>query len=105
MTRHFVVLPLILFLIPGASSGQSSDPLPLLEDPDEGVIRSAGHAVDSASLLRLVNDFTRTRLALEDAVLERLVDQLGNEEFGEREQASRALVALGRPVLGRLRRL
>ncbi len=105
MTRHFVVLPLVLFLIPGASSGRSSDPVPVMEDPDEGVVRRAGHSVDAASLLRLVNEFTRTRPAVDDAALERLVDQLGHEDFGEREQASRALVALGRPVLARLRRL
>jgi HEAT repeat protein len=69
-------------------------------DADEAVLRGAGVATDGPGLL----EFFRKRTLEEGAQkrMHRLIEQLGDEEFTVREQASRELVALGaraRPLL------
>ena len=61
---------------------------------------SAGDWHGTAALLQLLNDHSRTEK--DAAALDRLVRQLGDEEFEIRDKASRAIIVLGPPALERL---
>ncbi len=79
---------------PGSSASRA------LVNNDEQYLRRAGISTKPAALLELLRNHSRTEIDLE--LLEKLVRQLGDEDFARRDEATRGIVALGRPALKRL---
>jgi HEAT repeat protein len=99
MNSNPFVPSLALLLMVGASSSHGGDQ-PV--DPDEALLQEAGVGADGAALL----DYVRTNTGSDDDLLklDRLVEQLGSDEFKQREEASAKLVKLGLVALPALRR-
>src|SRR5262249_42579656 len=67
----------------------------------ETTLRQAGVGTDAESLLKLLRERTRTDGDPKNTA--ELIAALGSDDFARREQATRDLIALGRPALDRLR--
>src|SRR5262245_25519780 len=99
MARIGTISALVCSLIL-ASGSQTAEPMPLTLQ-DETTLKAAGIAVDAASLLRFFRDRTvnaETRQRLTD-----MIRRLGDESFQKREQATRDVIAAGRPAIPYLR--
>src|SRR5262249_7054025 len=86
----------------GLGGGGEANRLPrdLPRDVDEAVCRRAGLATDDLSLLGYLRDASADR----DLPLAPLIRQLGAEDFEQREEATRRLVALGHWAVTELER-
>src|SRR5207302_5185824 len=71
-------------------------------DFDELLLSEAGVSTDGASLIALLNKHAGSDTDLQN--LKTLIGQLGSQNFEEREQASKRLIALGAPAVYHLHR-
>ena len=84
----------LLVLHPSLRAGEA-------EDADEKALREAGLATDSATLVKFLNDHSPGKS--EAGQVDRLVRQLGDEDFEKREQAGTNLIIAGEAAVERLR--
>ncbi len=75
-------------------------PRPAPVNHDELFLNGAGIGTEPAALCDLLRNHSRTDA--DTRLLDKLVRQLGDEDFDRREQAERAITAMGRPALDRL---
>jgi len=97
--HSFLGALLVPLLLPALPAGAADIPTP----PEELLLRQAGFATDGPGLLaylrqRTLSDDDRRRL-------DDLIQQLGSEDFRQREQASTELAKYGKSVVGCLRRV
>jgi HEAT repeat protein len=88
----------LLLLAPPALAQAPPSPLAAF---DETTLRQAGVGTDPESLLKLLRQ--RTRTDGDPKRTAELITALGSDDFARREQATRDLIALGRPALDALR--
>ncbi|MFO0846463.1 MAG: PQQ-binding-like beta-propeller repeat protein [Gemmataceae bacterium] len=91
--RHAAITTAVLSLAAGLLTSAAPGPAP---DADERLLVESGLPADGPGLL----DYLRRRFAspLTEGRLRQLIEQLGDDAFVKREQASRQLVLIGRPA-------
>lgn len=98
-SRLFSTTGLLVLTLAGFS-GMQAETEGLAED--ERILKSAQIGITPAELLAYLQN--RTIGDNDREAIERLIQMLGDDEFEKREQASRALIQRGRPVLPYLRK-
>src|SRR5262245_12006857 len=101
MDTRFPLAVLVLSTVCSASLfAAPGEPGP--EDPDAKTLKQAGFADDDQALLKYFRD--RTPAGVDRAAIAALIQQLGDDDFEVREQASAKLVKLGSAAVPLLQR-
>jgi HEAT repeat protein len=97
MMRHVPAPTLVLLLLAPPAFAET----PPLAAFDEATLRRAGVATDAESLLKFLRE--QTLADSDPKQIAELIALLGSDDFAKREQATKDLIALGRPALDALR--
>jgi len=106
MRSKLLVFSLLLLAVVASlaalpQNGSGADPAADTTAADQEILRSAGVATDAAGLVAYLRKMVLPEA--ERAKIEGLVQQLGNERFATREEATEKLVAIGQPAVSFLR--